>query len=133
MNHFLTSPSRQGHKGLNWAIGFISVIRLLQSGDWTRDDLMAETGVCSPTITKYLKLLHAPGNNCIYICDWKRKGTRGNWIAIYAWGWLEPDVPRPTPMTQAQYHQRWKQKQRLKGFYDGIREESQERSSDLSC
>jgi transcription initiation factor TFIIIB Brf1 subunit/transcription initiation factor TFIIB len=75
----------------------------------TQTELIEITGLTNSTVSKWLALFHrAP--NCVYIADWRRTGERGNWSAVWAWGYKEFDKPKPKPLTSAEYNKRWRAK-----------------------
>jgi hypothetical protein len=75
----------------------------------TQKELIEITGLANSTISRWLALFHRKPN-CVYIADWKRTSDRGQWAAMWAWGYLGFDKPKPKPLTMAQYNARWRTK-----------------------
>lgn len=74
----------------------------------TQQEIIKLTGLCNSTVSRWLGVLHATPNNLVYISGWTRKGTRGNYTARWSTGFCMQDVPKPKPLTQAQYAKNWR-------------------------
>lgn len=95
---------------------FCAMLRMLHEGDVSKIKIREELGIGTGTEVKWMKLLgsdqpNKPGR-LVYISGWDRNGTRGNWMALWSYGFEMPDAPKPKPMTATQYHQRYKAKKR---------------------
>lgn len=75
----------------------------------TQPEIMEVSGLANSTVSRYLRILHQKPN-LVYIADWRRTGTRGNWSAVWAWGYKEYDAPKPKPLTSGEYNKRWRKK-----------------------
>jgi len=68
---------------------------------------MEATGLANSTVSRYIRILHAKPNT-VYIAEWRRTGSRGNWSAVWAWGYKEFDAPKPKPLENGEYQKRWR-------------------------
>lgn len=97
---------------------FVSMIRMLHEGDVTRDQIIEKLGIQPLTASRWLALLGSKTpkmrGRLVYISGWTRKGTRGNLAAQWTYGFEMLDVPKPKPMTQTEYSQRYRAK--LRGY-----------------
>lgn len=75
----------------------------------TQPEIMALSGLVNSTVSRYLKILHQKPN-LVYIAEWRRTGSRGNWSAVWAWGYKQFDAPKPKPLTSGEYNKRWRKK-----------------------
>ena len=95
---------------------FCAMLRMLHDGDVTKTKLMAELGLGSGTVVKWLRLLGSDQPNragrLVYISGWERPGVRGNWAAQWSYGFEMSDAPKPKAMTQQQYQQRYRANKR---------------------
>ena len=95
---------------------FCMLLRLLHEGDVTRDQIMERLGITDSTASRWLSLLGAnnpimPGR-LVYVSGWIRAGSRGNYARQWSYGFEMEDAPKPKPMTQTQYSQRYRAKMR---------------------
>lgn len=82
----------------------------------TQPEIIELSGLCNSTVSRWLRFLHASTKetkNLVYIADWRRTGRGGNPSACWALGYGMADVPKPKPLTQAEYSRRSKQKKLL--------------------
>lgn len=95
---------------------FVNMIRLLHEGDVTRDQIMERLGITDSTASRWLSLLGANNPNMpgrlVYVSGWIRAGSRGNYARQWSYGFEMGDAPKPKPMTQTQYSQRYRAKMR---------------------
>lgn len=100
---------RQRHRLAVNAAAFAELCLLLNSGEYTKAQLTEKTGIVIGTTTKWMKMLER--RKLIYICDWL-VGPVGQPAAVWTWGFEVENAPRPKPMTQAQYSDRYRNKKR---------------------
>lgn len=86
------------------------VVRDALPGTWR--DIHQRTGLGRTTIWRWLTHLHAAGD--IHIAGWLPGGTPGTWLARYAVG-AGRDVPKPTPLTEAQKSRAYRARARRDG------------------
>jgi hypothetical protein len=81
---------------------------------------MEHTGLCNSTVSRWVRLLRNTNgkNNLIYVYDYVRTGSRGNWAERFLLGYGMHDAPKPKPLTAAQYAKRWRNKQLKKANPD---------------
>jgi hypothetical protein len=95
---------------------FCAMLRMLHEGDVSKTKIREELGIATGTEVKWLKLLGSDQPNMpgrlVYISGWDRTGSRGNWMALWSYGFEMVDAKKPKPMTGAQYAQRYKAKKR---------------------
>lgn len=97
------------HRMAGNATAFAELCLLLNNGEYTKNQLADKTGLVIGTIIKWVKMLER--RKLIYICGWQI-GPVGQPAAIWTWGFEMDNVPRPKPMTQAQYSDRYRNKKR---------------------
>lgn len=97
-------------------IAFVELIKALQYKPHTKKELMEVTGMANNTVLSIIRLLRA--RNLIFVKKYVRPSDRGNWAEAFMLG-DEVDAPRPSPMTQRQYEERYAIKKRLES--QGIR------------
>lgn len=79
----------------------------------TQTEIIELTGLCNSTVSRWMRFLNVSTKTSkavVYICEWKRTGTRGNWSAVWAWGFNLSNTPKPKPLTSGQYSKRWRMK-----------------------
>lgn len=95
---------------------FCAMLRMLHEGDVSKTQIREALGIATGTEVKWLKLLGSDKPNMpgrlVYISSWDRNGSRGNWAAMWSYGFEMSDAPRPKALTQTQYSQRYKAKKR---------------------
>lgn len=82
----------------------------------TQSEIISITGLCNSTVSRWLRFLHTStreSKNIVYIAEWRRVGRGGNPSACWALGYGMADVPKPKPLTQAEYSKRSRQKKLL--------------------
>jgi transcription initiation factor IIE alpha subunit len=88
---------------------FAEMIKLLHEGEYTKQQIQDKLGIANNTVQRWLEVLHR--RRLVYIAGWYR-APRGNPAAMWAFGYEMVDVPKPPPMTMAQYARRYKAKKR---------------------
>jgi transcription initiation factor TFIIIB Brf1 subunit/transcription initiation factor TFIIB len=105
-------PQKRINKKSQTAVNVIALKYLavaLSEKPRTQPEIMEVSGLANSTVSRYLRILHQKPN-VVYIADWRRIGTRGNWSAVWAWGYKAYDVPKPKPLTSGEYNKRWRKK-----------------------
>lgn len=77
----------------------------------TQPEILEITGLCNSTISRWLRFLNTSTKESkalVYISGWKRTGERGNYSALWSWGFNCLNAPKPKAKTQAEYHKRWR-------------------------
>lgn len=74
----------------------------------SRIQLQEVTGLANSTITQYLKLFRAA--KLVYVKDYTRQSDRGQWIELFAWGYMMPDADKPRPLTNKEYCETYRRK-----------------------
>lgn len=97
-------------------LSFIFLARILSFREHSQYEIIEKTGLANSTVSKWLAKLHQGPDNLVYIHSWKRVGGRGNWTAMWAWGYKMLDAPKPKPLTSSQYNKRWRAKQAREGI-----------------
>jgi hypothetical protein len=86
---------------------FCAMLRMLHDGDVSKTKIREELGIATGTEVKWLKLLGSdnpkmPGR-LVYISGWSRTGTRGNYAALWSYGFEMQDAPKPKALTHTQH------------------------------
>jgi hypothetical protein len=93
----------------------VQMVRLLHDGDVSKADIMEKLGICSRTVTIWMRLMGSDDPNMphrlVYISGW-RKAARGNPAALWSYGFEMPDAEKPKPMSAAEYTERYRAKKR---------------------
>lgn len=100
---------RNGNKLSVSAMTMAEMIKLLHEKEYSKTDLQDKLGIANNTVQRWLEVLHS--RRLIHIAGW-RKGARGNPAALWAYGYECEDVPKPKPLTQTEYTQRYRAKKR---------------------
>ena len=79
----------------------------------THAQIVRLTGLSNTTVTQWLQELHKKPN-CVYVCGWHRNGNRGNYARKWKFGFYFDDVPKPVPMSSAEYSRRYRKNLALK-------------------
>lgn len=93
--------------GLN-ATAMKELLLALHGRPVSKYELQDITGLTNTTVSRWISMLHRA--ELVYISDWSRVGTRGNWTALWSFGYKTSDAPKPKPLTQSQYAKRWRLK-----------------------
>lgn len=101
----MIARKRNGNKLSVSAMTLAEMIKLLHEKEYTKADLQKELGIANNTVQRWLEVLYS--RRLIHIAGWRR-APRGNPAALWAFGYECVDVPKPKPLTQAQYSQRYK-------------------------
>lgn len=80
----------------------------------TQPEIAEATGLVNSTVSRWLKVLHNKPN-LVYIERWQRRSDRGNWQAVWAFGYMQFDADRPQRMSDAEYRRRWLRKRNQNG------------------
>lgn len=100
---------RNGNKHSVSAMVMAEMILLLHQGEYSKTDLQEKLGIANNTVQRWLEVLYR--RKLVYIAGW-RKAPRGNPAALWAFGHECVDEPRPKPLTQTQYTERYRAKKR---------------------
>lgn len=100
---------RNGNKLSISAMQFAEMIKLLHEGEYTKKQLQEKLDIANNTVQRWLEVLYR--RKLIYIAKWYR-APRGNPAAMWAYGYHMEDVPKPKPLTPAQYTERYRAKKR---------------------
>lgn len=82
------------------------LILALHKGPVSKYTLQDLTGLGNTTVSRWMQMLHR--SELVYIADWSRVGTRGNWTAMWAFGYQRADKPKPKALTNAEYLKRYR-------------------------
>lgn len=104
-------------KYLAYATGFGELCLALNEGEYTKSQLVEKTGLSMNTVIKWLNVLKR--RNLIYIADWT-KPARGCPGAMYAWGYMEVDKPRPKPKNSSEYSSNYRNRKLERKAFHGI-------------
>jgi hypothetical protein len=91
-------------------VAFVELVKALQQKPRTKKELVELTGMANNTVLSILRLMRS--RDLIYVKKYVRPSDRGSWAEAFMLG-DEVDAPRPSPMTQRQYEERYKIKQQL--------------------
>lgn len=72
------------------------------------------TGLTDTTISRWMRVLSSGKDRIVYIADWKRFSTRGDYTAMWAMGYGMADAPKPKALTMSEYNKRWRATQEKK-------------------
>jgi hypothetical protein len=105
-------------KYLAYAAAFSELCLQLNEGEYTKDQLVEKTGLCRNTVIKWLNSLMR--RKLIYIVDWN-KPARGCPAAVYTWGYMCVNKPRPKPKTATEYCETYRKRKLERTALHGIR------------
>jgi transcription initiation factor IIE alpha subunit len=105
-------------KYLAYAAAFSELCLHLNDGEYTKVQLVEKTGLSMNTVIKWLNSLIR--RKLVYICDWTRP-ARGCPAAIYTWGYMRTNKPRPKPKTTAEYCENYRNRKLERQALHGIR------------
>jgi predicted DNA-binding WGR domain protein len=84
------------------------LILAVHQGPVSKYKLQELTGLGNTTVSRWMQMLHR--SQLVYIAKWDRVGTRGNWTALWAFGYQRVDALKPKPLTNAEYLKRYRQR-----------------------
>lgn len=88
------------------AIAMKELILVLHKGPVSKYQMQELTGLGNTTVSRWIQMLHRA--ELAYVADWKRVGTRGNWTALWAFGYQRADAIKPKALTNAEYLKRYR-------------------------
>jgi hypothetical protein len=104
-------------KHLAYATGFAELCLALNEGEYTKPQLVEKTGLAMNTVVKWLNVLKR--RHLIYVAAWTRP-ARGCPAAVFAWGYMEVDKPRPKPKSSSEYSSNYRNRQLERKAFHGI-------------
>ena len=101
------------------------LITLLTKKATPQKELMHETGMCTATIGRWLRLFSGnlpPGTQVfsnfierhIFVEKWENHGRIK--VPYWRWGWRVPDAPKPRPLTPKEHEARRRIRNKVKAF-----------------
>jgi transcription initiation factor IIE alpha subunit len=111
-------PKRKFCRESASAIAFAELILVLHQGDWSREEILEQTGIADSTFRGWMRYLKS--RNLIYISEYRRTARTGAPRIIYSWNhYLESsDVKKPAPKTQSEYSKTYRRNKALRIFYE---------------
>lgn len=85
-------------KGIN-NIAFTVMLRALNERPRTKTELAEIAGVQVGTVIKWMAILEK--QRLIYVDGWRHAGTN-SWVALWYWGFMRDNEPKPAPATVAE-------------------------------
>ncbi len=87
-----------------------TLLALLHRKHLTQPQIQKHTGLVNSTVSRWLGVLHSKPENLVYIVDWIRTGSRGNYSAVWAAGYCMEDKPKPAALSSSEYNKKWRKK-----------------------
>lgn len=104
-------------KHLAYASAFAELCLALNDSEYTKPQLVKLTGLTMNTVVKWVNALKR--RKLIYIVDYTNP-ARGCKAAIYTWGYMKRDVPRPKPLSKSEYSANYQKRKLEREALHGI-------------
>lgn len=123
------APPRKDFKVSANPLAFAELCWLLNTGEYSREELLELTGIADSTLRKWLSYLRRSGKQLVRICERRVVANLGAPKLIYTWDPDQKDVPKIPNLGNAVHSAEYRKRKLERKAFHGTSKKS---SSDLS-